>query len=206
MQGTTEMKNLIIIVFSVLYLSLFQPIQLFAQDDNMAGFKKYVSSQSIDSLQSINPLKYKKMDEEQLEKLEYNISLQKYYRESLVNRNKAFTWSHTSSVIIFWMVITIMFFGLIFSAIQFYISMLNAKHQIQNKVQSETDKEETPGPTTLKISLSGLEVNSSVLGIIILVISLAFFYLYLVHVYPVKEYNIENKIIPEVSTNVKADK
>jgi hypothetical protein len=42
-------------------------------------------------------------------------------------------------------------------------------------------------PTELEISKSGVKVSSPILGVIILVISLAFFYLYLVYVYPIEE-------------------
>jgi len=39
----------------------------------------------------------------------------------------------------------------------------------------------------LELGQTGLKVSSPVLGVIILVISLAFFYLYLVYVYPIGE-------------------
>ena len=42
-------------------------------------------------------------------------------------------------------------------------------------------------PHSGHISSSGLQVKSSVLGVVILVISLAFFYLYLDNVYPITE-------------------
>ncbi len=44
-----------------------------------------------------------------------------------------------------------------------------------------------PVITQLELSQSGLKVSSPVLGVIILVLSLAFFYLYLTHVYPISE-------------------
>ena len=69
--------------------------------------------------------------------------------------------------------------------------MLKARHLLQS---DSANNNELQSNTALKISLSGLEVNSSVLGIIILVLSLAFFYLYLVYVYPVKEYNMDKAI------------
>jgi hypothetical protein len=46
---------------------------------------------------------------------------------------------------------------------------------------------ETAGlATRFEISAKGLVVNSSVLGVIILTLSIAFFYLYLVYVYPIQ--------------------
>jgi hypothetical protein len=41
--------------------------------------------------------------------------------------------------------------------------------------------------TEFEASAKGIKVSSPVLGVIILVISLAFFYLYLVYVYPISE-------------------
>ena len=41
--------------------------------------------------------------------------------------------------------------------------------------------------TTFEASATGLKVSSPVVGIIILAISLAFFYLYLIHIYPIVE-------------------
>ena len=41
--------------------------------------------------------------------------------------------------------------------------------------------------TSFSASATGISVSSPVLGVIILVISLAFFYLYLVYVYPISE-------------------
>jgi len=38
----------------------------------------------------------------------------------------------------------------------------------------------------LEVSTSGIKVNSSVLGVIILILSIAFFYLYILYVYPIK--------------------
>lgn len=184
------MRDSIIILFCFSTLILFQPIPLHAQKDSMAeDFDAYINDHPNNDVED-------KMNEAYLEKLEFEKSLHVYYRESLVNRKEAFVWGHTSSVIIFWMVITIVLFGLIFSAIQFYISMLNTRLQIQKNADSEINKGEISSRTKLKISLEGFEVNSSVLGVIILIISLAFFYLYLVYVYPVMESNIENGILP----------
>lgn len=42
-----------------------------------------------------------------------------------------------------------------------------------------------PLATKLQVSGSGVVVESSVLGVVILTLSLVFFYLYLVYVYPV---------------------
>lgn len=82
-------------------------------------------------------------------------------------RDKVFAWQHRSSQIIFVVVILIVAVGLYFSWIQFHA------------------KEGDVGETTMEASKTGFKLSSPVLGVIILVLSLAFFYLYLVHVYPI---------------------
>lgn len=71
------------------------------------------------------------------------------------------------------MVMLMVSLGLLFSGIQFGIALRSAKHRTLSQ------------PTTLKASAEGFEITTSVLGIVILAISLAFFYLYLVHVFPI---------------------
>lgn len=101
-------------------------------------------------------------------------ALRGYYQyrvDAYIHRQNVFAWQHTSTIIIFFTVIVIVFVGLYFSWIQF--------HQTENKSEM--------GETRLKADSKGFDVSSPVLGVIILLISLAFFYLYLVHVYPVND-------------------
>ena len=100
------------------------------------------------------------------------------------HRQKVFNWNHTSSVVIFWVVISIVAVGLFFSGVQFYIS-LKRGNATSDEHKSASNSPESV--TEFEASLSGVKIRSSILGIIILVISLAFFYLYLIHVYPVSE-------------------
>ncbi len=97
------------------------------------------------------------------------------YLWSLQHDKEVYEWQRFSTKIIFYAVILLVFLGMAFSGIQFYKSY---------KITDSADK--TPDtPTELELSLKGIKVTSSILGVIILVISLAFFYLYLVHVYPI---------------------
>ncbi len=100
------------------------------------------------------------------------LSLRSYYQyriEGFEHRTRIFQWQHFSTRIIFWMVILIVLAGLYFSWMQFHAT-----------------KDSTQLPeTTLEASAKGFKVSSPVLGVIILAISLAFFYLYLVHIYPI---------------------
>jgi hypothetical protein len=99
-------------------------------------------------------------------------SVTSYYSWALKNRQNIITRQQNTGSIIFILVVILVLSGLIFSAIQFYIALKSAKRK-------------APLPdTSLKASLSGVEVSSSVLGVIILTISIVFFYLYLTKVYP----------------------
>jgi hypothetical protein len=71
-------------------------------------------------------------------------------------------------------VIVLVLAGIYFAAVQFHYGM---KHRKPGEAGEES--------TEFVVSLKSLKVKSPVLGVIILVISLVFFYLYLVYVYPI---------------------
>lgn len=89
-----------------------------------------------------------------------------------------FEWQLYSSRVIFWVVLSLVAIGIFFSGVQFYKAL--------RAPQPNTKSERLSELTELEISARGLKVSSPVLGVIILVISLAFLYLFLVHVYPIK--------------------
>jgi len=104
-------------------------------------------------------------------------ALKAYYDYRIVgyeHRKSVFTWQLLSSKMIFVIVILLVTAGIYFSWLQF-IKGLSA------------DRGGSSTETTFEASASGIKVSSPVLGVIILVISLAFFYLYLVYVYPIEE-------------------
>lgn len=90
---------------------------------------------------------------------------------ALENRKRVIERQQTAAWIILAVVVFLVLCGVAFSAIQFYIAMRHAQ------------RGEAAPATTLKASLSSIEVSSSVLGVIVLVISLLFFYLYLDRVF-----------------------
>jgi len=120
------------------------------------------------------------------------------FRHWSIGFNKSsFEWHFLSTKIIFFVVIAIVISGLVLTWIQF----LRDDHvRIGGR---EVEKEETKsaaGPpaapevvaetsdlSTVKISTSGVEVSSRVLGLLVLAFSLGFFYLYLQFVYPMEE-------------------
>ncbi|MCQ0092133.1 hypothetical protein [Roseovarius sp. M141] len=98
-------------------------------------------------------------------------AVRQYYQYRVTafgHRNRLFDWQHTSSMIIFGVVIGIVLLGLYFSWVQFH-----------------KDEKISDHVTTLEATKTGIKVSSPVLGVIILMISLLFFYMYLIYVYPV---------------------
>lgn len=100
-----------------------------------------------------------------------------YYRYRIIgyeHRERVFRWQLLSSWIIFAMVILLVCVGVYFSWLQFRAAL-------------KSGATDSARETTFEASTSGFKVSSPVLGVIILAISLAFFYLYLVYVYPIVE-------------------
>jgi hypothetical protein len=98
------------------------------------------------------------------------------YRETgLIQRQRVFAWQLVSSKIIFVTVLLLVGAGIVFAAIQFGVGLRRTAADAH---------EET---TSIDLSTTSVKVSSPVLGVIILFIALAFFYLYLVYVYPISE-------------------
>ena len=112
----------------------------------------------------------------------YQNAMYAYYEyrvSGFEHRKNVFAWQLFSSKLIFWAVLFLVFSGIVFSGIQFWKS-----------IRAEQSGSASPAGdqvTEFEASAKGIRVTSPVLGVIILVISLAFFYLYLVYVYPIKE-------------------
>lgn len=100
------------------------------------------------------------------------------------HRLRVFEWQLLSSRIIFVVVILLVLLGVYFSGVQFHRGLHEA--DARAALDPETPPEAKP-VTEIEASMEGIKVSSSTLGVIILVISLAFFYLYLVFVYPIEE-------------------
>lgn len=97
------------------------------------------------------------------------------YRETgLTQRQHVFAWQLLSSKIIFVVVLLLVGAGIVFAAIQFGVGL--------RRTAAAHDE-----ATSIDLSTTSIKVSSPVLGVIILFIALAFFYLYLVYVYPISE-------------------
>lgn len=119
---------------------------------------------------------------------------------------KVFGLQYIMSIVIFIMVILIVVAGLYLSYKQFEFTheMLRKHHDTKKAVisqgpgstatitdataapQAETDIALT-GSTNFEISKDGIKINSAVIGLIILAMSIAFFFLYLEFVYPIHQ-------------------
>lgn len=128
-------------------------------------------------------------------------SITSHNKWALHNQEAVISGQQAKGTVIFVLVLVLVASGLIFSAIQFYIALktVQKKHELTKKAV-EGAVSQTPNPlleqntegdtplgvvTTIKASLQGVEISSSILGLLVLIISLAFFYLYLTRVYPV---------------------
>jgi glucose uptake protein GlcU len=83
------------------------------------------------------------------------------------NTRKVYAWQHISSIIIFYVVIFLVLVGVLFSWLQFKAAAYKAESE------------------ELDASMKGVKITSSTLGVVILVLSMCFFYLYLRYVYPI---------------------
>jgi len=110
------------------------------------------------------------------------------------HRRDVFKWQLYSSKIIFFVVIFLVLAGVYFSGVQFHHSLgrkftrgTAKKDEMADNEAAEIMAIEKGEVTEVVASVKGVKVSSPVLGVIILVISLLFFYLYLMFVYPIQE-------------------
>lgn len=100
---------------------------------------------------------------------------QRHQIEALEHRERLFRWQLRANQTSFVVVLVLVFAGIVFSGIQFAHSLRARPGEAEASVHE------------LSIGAQGVSVKSSVIGLIVLTISLGFFYLYLVHVFPLEE-------------------
>ncbi len=169
-------KSFLLVIFLIAGVTLYSQ----ENENQMNQEKKAAISAFLDTFQvesSIFPDTLKEVYRKD------STVLAKYY-ESLIqyfdyrisgykHRERVFSWQLFSSKVIFFSVLFLLIVGVYFSYLQFRKAM-------------KGDSSETLS-TDLEASAQGFKVSSPVLGVIILVISLIFFYLYLVYIYPIRE-------------------
>jgi hypothetical protein len=120
-----------------------------------------------------------------------------YHTAGYLHRGRVFEWQLLSSKVIFVIVTLLVSSGIYFAALHFHEGRRRGAAQHLTAASkavaalAETGNTQVPASnseiTKLSATAKGIEVSSPVLGVVILVISLAFFYLYLVYVYPITE-------------------
>jgi len=110
------------------------------------------------------------------------VSMRAYYdyqTSGFEHRRRVFDWQLLSARLIFVTVLLLVAIGMVFAAIQFQVGL--------RRRAAAPDEKPVDSVTQIELAMTSVKVASPVLGVVILVISLAFFYLYLVYVYPIEE-------------------
>lgn len=116
---------------------------------------------------------------------------------------RGWEWHLLSTQMLFGVVILIVFFGLYITYRQFERDYSDWERAQRPQPPAQAGAADAPPDaaaaappprsglaSTLKLSASGLEVTSQVVGLIVLALSLAFFFLYVKDVYPVREVQV----------------
>jgi hypothetical protein len=102
----------------------------------------------------------------------------------------SYWWHFLSTIVIFAMVIGIVAFGLRLTWLQFTReSRIRTRASDSARASAAgTGAESLPAtPSTVKIGPAGIEITSQVIGLLILALSVGFFYLYARYIYPITE-------------------
>jgi len=114
---------------------------------------------------------------------------------------RGWEWHLLSTQLLFGVVILIVLFGLYITYAQFRRDYSGWQPPAPPSVPPASDAAPAaapaprapPGATTLKLSPAGLEVTSQIVGLIVLALSLAFFFLYVKEVYPIREVEVTRR-------------
>jgi hypothetical protein len=107
------------------------------------------------------------------------------------NRQDAFAWQSVSTKVIFVVVIIVVLAGLYLSWMQFNFAQ-NAPLKVttpstEGPAIAATSTNPGSDVNTIEVNTSGVKITSSVIGLVILTLSIVFFFLYLKFVYPIIE-------------------
>jgi cytochrome c-type biogenesis protein CcmH/NrfG len=116
---------------------------------------------------------------------------------NFMHQQRSFTWQYYSGIVIFFLVVVIVGMGLVLSYQQFKLNerlVTPVKTTVITDAANNTTEQTTSTAlapaavfttSTMEIGKDGLKINTAVIGLIILSLSIAFFFLYLKYVYPV---------------------
>jgi|SRR5712671_561677 len=106
-----------------------------------------------------------------------------YQIYSYGHAKRTFDWQYWSGKLIFWIVLLLVGTGVFFSAVQFYLGL---RHPVVRDPAKNESAVYDPTASEFEATIHGIKLKSSVLGLLILAMSMVFFYLYLSYVYPVR--------------------
>lgn len=159
-------------------------VQCFSQsvkDSNSSAYEKFKQARDnallSDSLQAL-------FDEQAIQDSITGKGNAEFQEFTIAHHKRAYMWQFISSIIIFIVVISIVLAGLYLSYQQFNLSKILL---LKGKPDGSPATEEVAKlmNANLEVSKEGFKVNSAVIGLVILLISLTFFFLYLKYVYPI---------------------
>ena len=104
------------------------------------------------------------------------------------HQQRTFMWQYYSGIFLFVMVVVIVLMGLLLSFKQFQLTAEQVRYNLKTS-KEERVVIETGGSTTMELSQTGMKINTAVIGLAILFLSLAFFFLYLKYVYVIEVVN-----------------
>ena len=119
--------------------------------------------------------KDKQLTELQSERHKYELEYTKKYYSYLAEKAdvnlEQFRWQRSASEWLLWLVVVVVLSGVVFSGVQLW------------RASSIKD---LGGESTIEIEASKVRITTSVVGVIVLAISIVFFYFFLIEVYRVK--------------------
>lgn len=123
-----------------------------------------------------------------------------YLRRKAELELDAFEWQANASEVLLWVVVLMCLSGVVFSGFQLWrASQPNVVDAANAGTENSAPKTDVTLQTGLEISASQLKVTSSVVGLIVLVLSLAYLYLFLKDVYTIET---QAPVVPSSGTAV----
>jgi hypothetical protein len=103
----------------------------------------------------------------------------------MAHRQNAYKWQEHASTVVLILVVLVVVSGVAFSGYQLYKSVNIPKAMPTGAAPTPEVHSEGNLATDFRVSQQGIQITSSVVGIVVLAISLAFLYLFIANVYPI---------------------
>ncbi|MDN5286579.1 MAG: hypothetical protein JWR38_2853 [Mucilaginibacter sp.] len=150
---------------------------------------------------------HQKDDSTYVDSINYVISIYQLEKKQfdLRQHESIYEWQHKSTIIIFITVILVVLMGLYLSYQQFEFTNKVVLRQLEerfsnsvSKDRKKEQKDDKKGDSEIKAEINsfeigkgGIKITSAVIGLIILAMSIAFFFLYLKFVYPIHLHGVD---------------